>query len=106
MAGFPALANETAACVKFLTRNPFGPRSDRIRWFIDSHIGVISARIPAEKKVLASSLAVEIRSPLPLGFGLSEFHRHLRHPACSERNRRMRFAAGEEVFRRRRHKCV
>ena len=54
------------------------------------HLQSPSARIPAGKKILKISLAVDIRWPLPLGSGVG-FHPPPSSSACSEGNRRMRF---------------
>ena len=63
------------------------------------------ARIPAAKKFLEIGLTIDVGCPLPLGSCGLGSTRHLRR-ACSEGIGACAFAAGEEVFRRRRDKCA
>jgi len=51
------------------------------------------ARIPAGKKMLKISSAVDIRWLLPLAQVWTRSTRHFCRPACSEANRRMRFCS-------------
>ena len=65
-----------------------------------------AARFSAGKKFLKSGRTMLVLSPLSLGSDVDLIHRHFRRQRVPKHRRTRSFAPGEEVFRRRRDKCV